>query len=188
MEDLYSVLGVAKSATQDEIKSAYRKLAVKYHPDKNPGNKDAEEKFKQISAAYDVLGDEAKRRQYDSYGAYSSDSRSSNSYGGAYGDPFAAWADYGRQNSSGGKAYGDDFRQNSNYYYEFRSEKKHYSRRDWIKELIKSAVILLICTNLIGVSFFILPIGPVLCFAGIISGFTGIIRSIKGIFSRNQPN
>ena len=68
MEDLYKVLGVEKTATQDEIKSAYRKLAMKYHPDRNPGDKAAEEKFKSITAAYDVLGDETKRRQYDDYG------------------------------------------------------------------------------------------------------------------------
>ena len=77
MEDLYAVLGVSKDASQDEIKSAYRKLAMKYHPDRNPGNKEAEEKFKNISAAYDVLGDETKRRSYDSYGAFGSQSQQS---------------------------------------------------------------------------------------------------------------
>ena len=65
MTDLYEVLGVAKTASADEIKKAYKSLAMKYHPDKNPGNAEAEEKFKQINAAYDVLGDEAKRRDYD---------------------------------------------------------------------------------------------------------------------------
>lgn len=64
-DNFYKVLGVAENATQDEIKKAYRKLAVKYHPDKNRGNKQAEERFKEISEAYDVLGDAKKREQYD---------------------------------------------------------------------------------------------------------------------------
>ena len=59
--DYYEVLGVAKTATADEIKSAYRKLAMKYHPDRNPGDKAAEEKFKEAAEAYDVLHDPEKR-------------------------------------------------------------------------------------------------------------------------------
>lgn len=67
-EDYYQMLGVSKDASLQEIKKAYRKLAIKYHPDKNPGNKEAEEKFKQISDAYQVLSDEEKRAAYDRYG------------------------------------------------------------------------------------------------------------------------
>jgi molecular chaperone DnaJ len=68
--DLYSVLGVDRKASSDEIKKAYRKLARKYHPDTNPGDKQAEERFKEISAAYDVLGDPDKRKQYDRGGMF----------------------------------------------------------------------------------------------------------------------
>ena len=68
-EDYYQVLGVDKKATADEIKKAYRKLAVKWHPDKNPNNKAAEEKFKKISEAYAVLSDPKKREQYDQFGS-----------------------------------------------------------------------------------------------------------------------
>ena len=66
--DYYEVLGVDKNASEDEIKKAYRKLAIKYHPDKNPGDKDAEAKFKEAAEAYDVLHDPEKRKQYDQFG------------------------------------------------------------------------------------------------------------------------
>lgn len=68
MADYYQLLGVAKSATAEEIKKAYRKLALQYHPDKNQGNPEAEAKFKSISEAYEVLSNEEKRRMYDQYG------------------------------------------------------------------------------------------------------------------------
>ena len=68
MTDYYSILEVSKNATQDEIKKAYRKQALKYHPDKNPGDKTAEQSFKKISEAYEVLSDENKRKVYDQYG------------------------------------------------------------------------------------------------------------------------
>lgn len=69
MSDYYQVLGVDRNATADEIKKAYRKLAVKYHPDKNPGDADAEKCFKEVSEAYDILSDENKRHMYDQYGS-----------------------------------------------------------------------------------------------------------------------
>ena len=66
--DYYEVLGVSKGATKEEIKKGYRKLAVQYHPDKNPGNKEAEDKFKEATEAYEVLSDDQKRQIYDQYG------------------------------------------------------------------------------------------------------------------------
>ncbi len=66
--DYYDVLGVSKTATQDDIKRAYRKLAIQYHPDKNPGNQEAEQKFKECAEAYEVLSDPDKRKKYDQFG------------------------------------------------------------------------------------------------------------------------
>ena len=63
--DFYEILGVSKSATADEIKKAYRKVAMQYHPDRNPGDKEAEEKFKEAAEAYEILSDADKRAKYD---------------------------------------------------------------------------------------------------------------------------
>src|SRR5215468_7781699 len=69
--DYYELLGVPRKATAKDIRAAFRKLARKYHPDLNPGDKAAEEKFKQLQEAYDVLSDSKKRQMYDQYGFYS---------------------------------------------------------------------------------------------------------------------
>jgi len=85
-KDYYKTLGVAKSAAQDEIKKKYRKLAIKFHPDKNPDDKAAEEKFKEINEAYEVLGEAAKRKKYDEMGsnwqAYERQSQARGAQGG----------------------------------------------------------------------------------------------------------
>lgn len=97
--DLYGVLGVSKKASQEEIKKAHRKLVRQYHPDRNPDDKAAEDKFKEIQAAYDILGDEEKRKQYDSgggmFGGFGQGGGSPFGQGGAQGNPFGQGAPSG---------------------------------------------------------------------------------------------
>lgn len=123
--DYYEVLGVTKSVTQEELKKAYRKLAVQYHPDKNPGDHTAEEKFKELGEAYDVLGDEQKRAAYDRYGhaAFSGGMPGGGGAGGFHdpldifrevfggGDIFESFfGGGGRKRRSGGPERGSDLR------------------------------------------------------------------------------
>lgn len=111
-KDYYKILGVEKTASQDAIKKAYRKLAVKFHPDKHPGDKKAEEKFKEINEANEVLGDPEKRKKYDELG---SDWQNYQQYGQANGQGFD-WSQFQngrgqrRQRSSRGAEFsGDQF-------------------------------------------------------------------------------
>ncbi len=94
--DYYEILSVSRSASQDEIKKAYRKLAVQYHPDRNPDNKEAEEKFKETTEAYEILGDPQKRSQYDQFGhdAFAGGGMGTGSGGvGGFGDIFEGFED-----------------------------------------------------------------------------------------------
>lgn len=105
--DYYEVLGVQKGASEEEIKKSYRKLAVKYHPDKNPGDKAAEEKFKELGEAYEVLNDADRRALYDQYGHAAFDRRSGQGFGrgGGFHDPFEVF----REVFGGGGIFEDLF-------------------------------------------------------------------------------
>jgi len=100
--DYYEILGVERGASPEEIKRAYRKLAVKYHPDKNPGDHEAEERFKELGAAYDVLMDADKRAAYDRYG-HAAFSQGGGAAGGGFHDPFDLFREvFGSSGGGGG--------------------------------------------------------------------------------------
>lgn len=115
-KDYYRILGVSRNATQDEIKSAFRKLALKYHPDRNPGDKDAEAKFKEINEAYEVLSNPEKRKLYDTYGE--DGLREGFSSGG-----FEGFSDFG-------DIFGDVF---ESFFGEFGSTRRRKSRGEDLK-------------------------------------------------------
>jgi len=99
--DYYEVLGIDKSADKDTIKKAYRKLAIKYHPDRNPGNKEAEDKFKEATEAYEVLSDEKKRPIYDQYGFAGLDGMGGGGASGGYSHAFHDFSDIFGDGSGG---------------------------------------------------------------------------------------
>lgn len=124
-KDYYEVLEVSKDASGDEIKRAFRKLAMKYHPDRNPGNKEAEQHFKEINEAYEVLKDEQKRAAYDRYGhqAFQGGFGGGNPFGGGFGfnaedlsdlfsNMFSDFMGGGRTQNRNGPVRGDDLRYN----------------------------------------------------------------------------
>ena len=104
-EDYYSLLGVARNATGAEIKSAYRKLAMKHHPDRNPGSKDAEAKFRKINSAYEALSDDKKRKLYDQYGEAGVNAGAAGGFGGGAGGGFGGFG----QGADVNEVFGDLF-------------------------------------------------------------------------------
>lgn len=196
MEDLYTVLGVSKSATAEEIKKAYRNLAFKYHPDRNPGDKSAEEKFKQINSAYSVLGDETKRRQYDSYGSaeaydraerYGGANSSSGGwqydnpfgqrgYGGYSGDPFWDFFNQGQSDSQNENSAQNTQRK---YTYTYTSRNTEKPTRSQAAASLGKGF-LKAFAGLLGISFFkwFFPLN-ILCIAGLVKGIKQIFVSIK---------
>lgn len=106
-KDFYSVLGVSRSASAEEIKKAYRKLAMKYHPDKNPGDKKAEDQFKEATEAYETLSDTKKREMYDHFG-FAGAGAGAGGFGGAGGQGFGGFGGF-NQGGFGGAGNNDNF-------------------------------------------------------------------------------
>ncbi|MCR5080686.1 MAG: DnaJ domain-containing protein [Treponema sp.] len=177
MEDLYQLLGVSKTASQEEIKKAYRNLAFKYHPDRNQGNADAEAQFKKINEAYSVLGDETKRRQYDMYGSSQNTSYSNYSNSRAY------------QQEAYSDLYEEFFRNASEQFRNYRNDENTYTWTSRNAEyprgmkafpfFIRSVGQTLFCLfmfRIVGRWFFLLSI---LLILGFIDGVKGIFRSLR---------
>ena len=192
MSNYYDILGVPKTATADEIKKAYRTLAFKYHPDRNQGNAAAEEKFKQISAAYDVLGDEAKRRQYDM--GYSTDSYSTagsqyqqnyqRQYQYTYSNPFGDdnfWEWFNGANFR--NRYQQTQRSQGNYsQYNYSNDEEKQTRGSYFSTFVLKALQTIVGLMFFRFSWFIIPFGPIICIGVIANGITGAFRALKGMF------
>ena len=167
MEDLYKILNVEKNASAEEIKKAYRNLAFKFHPDRNPGDKFAEEKFKKINEAYSVLGDETKRRQYDQYNMNGFSENFQQNSGFYQGDPFA------------------DFFNNRNYQYTYTySSKNSESKKSFsVIGFFLSIVQILFCFlgfTTVGRWSFLLGI---LFFIGLVNGIKSAAGNLKWILA-----
>lgn len=167
MQDYYAILGVDKNASAEDIKRAYRKLAFRYHPDQNPGDAAAETKFKEINAAYDVLGDEAKRHNYDLFGS-SASGGSSAAYQTAE-DPFEQWF---RRNAEDAQ-----YTQYA-YYYDFGNEQKH-SRHDAKISLFHNALTAFF--SFVAIKYlwwFFFPIGILLSVCFFLKGILGAVGAL----------
>ena len=205
MSDYYKDLGVEKTATEDEIKKAYRSTAFKYHPDRNPGDKAAEEKFKAINAAYEVLSDSTKRRNYDLTGQADTYTQSgaNGSYGpfgygsygrGSYGNPFeneeTFWEWFTGQSMGGSSGSSNSSEDNNGQqrryyrYWGFNNSDEDYSqetKKDYISKFFLKLLQTIVGIVFFRYSFFIIPFGFIICVAVIGNGIKGMISSLNGI-------
>ena len=194
MKDYYQILGVRKSASADEIKKAYRNLAFKYHPDRNEGNKEAEEKFKLVTEAYEVLGDEKKRADYDRFGASAYNAydaygasagssaysgQSSGYYGSSRQNPFDS-EDVFWQWFNGASDERRDF-EHSYYHssYTNKNRRKNYSRFDILVHLGLKVFQIFMGISLLKILWILIPFGPILCLGLIWNGFSGAVDSLR---------
>lgn len=195
MKSYYEVLGIEKTATADEIKKAYRSLAFKYHPDRNPGDTVAEEKFKEISTAYDVLGDETKRRNYDLTGqteSYTSQGYNYNTYRNStynYGgnpftdeDTFWQWFSGAQTQQSQSQDYENNQRR---YTYTYNHEPENYTKTQYLTMIVVKGLQVFVAAIFFRISIILFPIGPIICGFAFFGGIKGVIKGLRGLFSRS---
>lgn len=179
MKDYYSILGVTNTASDEEIKKAYRNLAFKYHPDRNAGNKSAEENFKEVSEAYAVLSDADKRREYDEM--ISSASYSTSSFNQGYSENDSR----GNANFGSEDAFWEWFSKNASsryehtYYYSDNRKRTPRTKLDIILSLLLKAFQIYLGVTLFKISIFFIPIGPLICLWMIFSGVTSGLSLLR---------
>lgn len=187
MKDYYEILGVSKNATADEIKKAYRTLAFKYHPDRNAGDKTAEEQFKQINAAYDVLGDENKRRNYDLSGyrdssstAYQDNTQQQRQYEYTYSNPFGDgefWEWFSSaQNRSRNQQAGNRYEWTSHEYEEKDTKSSLWG--EFFSKVLQAFISLFFMRFTIYI-----PFGIFICIGVFASGVSGAFRALKKLIA-----
>ena len=193
MDDLYATLGVPKTATADEIKKAYRNLALKYHPDRNPGDKAAEEKFKSVSAAYSVLSDEVKRRQYDMYGDSSASAGSGPSYGASSGQGYGSYrrpsgSDYGYSGDPFSDFFGGNWHAGSSYTWTTRrADSEPATRPDGVHKFFNGALKAFIGFGALRFLYWFFPVN-IICLVAGIRGAADALSSLKYIFAGKESS
>lgn len=182
MHDYYETLGVTRTATQDEIKKAYRELALRYHPDRNPNNPAAEDRFKRVAEAYSVLGDPAKKSRYDMGGF---DAASSRPGSGPYGSRPYGTSPFGQEGERpfGGYTW--------TYYGPFGGSGKWNgasqsgepsSRREAFELLVKSVLVFAIGVLLFRFSMLFGIFGILVCVSAIAKGLLNSLKAISLLF------
>lgn len=189
MKDYYETLGIPKTATSEEIKKAYRNLAFKYHPDRNPNDKDAEEKFKQVSEAYNVLIDEKKRSDYDRYGS-SQDYETASSYGNQASGNYYNWNEYYNSEDAFWQWFNGTGRTKNQgrYYYEDsysdKGKEKPVTKKSLFFSFLGKCTQTFVGIALFRISFYVFfPFGPFICGGMIVTGITGAIRVLRQFIS-----
>jgi len=193
MEDLYKVLGVEKTASQDEIKKAYRNLAFKYHPDRNQGSKEAEDKLKEINAAYSVLGDPQQRSAYDSgrvNSSYSNQQRAQQQYNGYYYNPFgggfSGHESSDSQNYSSYEEFFKNFYANSSNSNNYKTYQQYESEKPSFLTGFANVLIGMLVAGLgfymFSAIWWLIPAGPILSLVVLSTGVSRLLRGVNGMF------